>query len=209
MLNCIRTHGPNHIYLGLNAGSLGFLMNDISDPERTLSLLEKQQWKSFSFPRLHLKGTSPQGETFEGKAVNDVYVIRTSGITANLRLEIDDIVIVEKLSCDGLIISTALGSTAYNYSAGGTPCHPLLQGIHITPICPHKPRLRSFMVPNQSKITIDVLSHTRRPVQAVSDGISHGPTTRIRVDLAPQPIQLAFLDDHHFTETLFRKVLNN
>ena len=60
-------------------------------------------------------------------AVNDVYLARTTGQSANLRIDIDGVNVVEKLMCDGVIVATSLGSTAYSSSAGGSPCHPLLR----------------------------------------------------------------------------------
>ena len=208
MLDCIRNHGAKHTYLGLNAGSLGFLLNDVTDIHSVSRQLKDKKWKAFSFPRLEFRGETEEG-ILSGMAVNDVYMARTSGRAANLRVTIDGVTLVEKLVCDGLIVATALGSTAYNSSAGGTPSHPLLRGINITPICPHTPRLRSFMVPPSAQVTIEAISPERRPVQAVSDGVSHGNPHRLEIFMAEEEISLAFLNEHHFTETLVRKVLRN
>jgi NAD+ kinase len=206
MLNCIRTHGTEHIYLGLNAGHLGFLMNECDSIPEVASQLSTQKWTSHEFPRLLLNGRSSEGTDFEAKAVNDIYVARTSGQSANLRIEIDGVAAVDRLVCDGVVVATSLGSTGYNCSAGGTPCHPLLPGIHITPISPHTPRLRSLIVPPSSVIRIEALVPERRPLQAVSDGFSHGEACLAEIRLADS-VQLAFLERHNFTETLVRKIL--
>ena len=108
----------------------------------------------------------------------------------------------------GIIISTSLGSTAYSSSAGGSPSHPLLNAFHITPICPHSPRLRSFLVPLDSSIDITALHPQRRPTQAVSDGISHGEAKQLHISCSAKKAQLIFLDSHNFTETMVRKVLH-
>ncbi len=207
MLDCIRRQGAVHTYMGINAGTLGFLMNDSKNLDAVSEELKNETWKSFSFPRLKITGHDKGGERFVAKAVNDVYFARLLGRAANLRLVIDGTVVVDRLICDGLIVATSLGSTAYSSSAGGSPSHPLIRALHVTPICPHTPRLRSFVVPEDSKITIEALHPERRPVQAVSDGVSHGQVERLEIQRDPEDIRIAFLKEHNFTETMIRKVL--
>ena len=209
MLHCLREHSNLQPFLGLNAGTLGFLMNDIHQTQSAIDDIKNRNWKVFPFPLLDFHGTSTNGQTFRAQALNDVYLTRMEGRTANLRIEIDNICIVERLICDGVIIATSLGSTAYSSSAGGSPSHPLLQSLHVTPICPHSPRLRSFLVPQNAKISIDALHAERRPVQAVGDGISYGETQNLFVSCAVQKAKLAFLQSHNFTETMVRKVLRS
>ena len=208
MLQCLREHSSEQPFLGLNAGTLGFLMNDIHQ-KSAIEDIKNQNWNVFSFPMLDFHGTATSGTTFRAHALNDVYLTRMEGRTANLRIDIDDICIVEKLICDGVIIATSLGSTAYSSSAGGSPSHPLLQALHVTPICPHSPRLRSFLVPQKAKISITALHPDRRPVQAVGDGISYGETQSLYVSCASQQANIAFLKSHNFTETMVRKVLRS
>lgn len=207
MLQCIREHGSQKTYLGINAGTLGFLMNDTNDNninelDNMVQKLNTQQWRSYSFPRLQLINNKDNENFFY--AVNDVYLARTTGQSANLRIVIDGVNIVEKLMCDGVIIATSLGSTAYSSSAGGSPCHPLLRGIHITPISPRSPRLRPFMVPQSSIIEIETLTPERRPTQVVCDGQSVGNCAYAKI-LSGDVVHLAFLEGHNFTETLVRK----
>ena len=209
MLQCLREHSDLQPFLGLNAGTLGFLMNDIHKVAASIEDIKHQQWSVYSFPLLQFQGTPSSGESFSAHALNDVYLTRKEGRTANLRIEIDDICIVEKLICDGVIIATSLGSTAYSSSAGGSPAHPLLQSLHVTPICPHSPRLRSFLVPQQAQISVEALHAERRPVQAVGDGISYGETQSLYVSCAKKKAQIAFLKSHNFTETMVRKVLRS
>ena len=206
MLNCIRTHGTEPIYLGLNAGHLGFLMNECEPISEVAAELAARKWSVHRFPRLRMEGRSSDGTEIKARAVNDIYVARTSGQSANLRIEIDGVTAVDRLVCDGVVVATSLGSTGYNCSAGGTPCHPLLPGIHITPISPHTPRLRSLIVPPDSVIRIEALTPERRPLQAVSDGFSHGEACEAVIRLADE-VRLAFLERHNFTEMLVRKIL--
>ena len=158
---------------------------------------------------LKVDGERSNQSNFSSYALNDVYLTRMEGRTANLKVDIDGICIVEKLICDGIIVSSSLGSTAYSSSAGGSPSHPLLKAFHITPICPHSPRLRSFLVPLNSKIDIKAIDAHRRPTQAVTDGFSHGETHSLHVSSSPLDAQFIFLDSHNFTETMVRKVLRS
>ena len=208
MLDCIRAHGAKHVYLGLNAGTLGFLMNDPCDINDTLNEILSGLYKIHHFPRLHIEGILSNGDAFQSYAVNDVYVARQLGRAANLRLLIDGVEVVEKLICDGLVVATSLGSTAYSSSAGGSPSHPLINAFHVTPICPHSPRLRSFVVPQNTHIEIETLYPNRRPVQAVSDGVSHGEAQHLKIKCDKETIQIAFLEGHNFTENMNDKVLN-
>ncbi|MEC7988210.1 MAG: hypothetical protein VX278_23790 [Myxococcota bacterium] len=207
MLHCIRTNHHERPFLGLNAGTLGFLMNDIQDLDSLISELKNRAWDIFHFPQIHTSGMRTDNTTFEASALNDVYLARREGSAANLRIEIDEICIVEKLICDGVVVSTSLGSTAYSSSAGGSPSHPLLRAFHITPICAHTPRLRSFVVPQTARIQITTLHPERRPTQAVSDGVSHGEAKRLSISCDTQEVQIAFLKSHNFTEKMVRKVL--
>ena len=140
-------------------------------------------------------------------AVNDIYLERMSGQTAHLRLEIDGISVVDRLVCDGLVASTALGSTAYHFSSSGHACHPAVRAIHLTPICAHAPRLAPLTLPPDCEIHVEVLYSDKRPVRAVSDGVDHGQVRSLTVKHDPQGIRLAFLQGHAFTGALFSKIL--
>lgn len=208
MLSSIRALGPDYIFLGLNAGHLGFLLNDVSgELDAAAAALDAGRWQSWSFPRLKMTATPAEGDDFEAEAVNDVYVERFAGHTAYLQLHIDGVLVVERMVCDGLIVSTALGSTAYSFSAGGSPSHPLLRAVHVTPICPHSPRLSPVVLPESAEVAVSVLEHERRKARAVADGVDHGLIRQLRVQRASQDVRLAFLEGHRFTGTLIRKVL--
>jgi NAD+ kinase len=207
MLNSIRTHGAGPVYLGINAGHLGFLLNDVADPVAVAKAIMAGAWKDWAFPLLHVQMTRPDGTVFTTRAVNDAHAERLSGQTARLRVRVDGFTVVEEMVCDGLLTATALGSTAYNFSAGGVPCHPMVRGIHVTPICPHAPRMSPLLLPQDSIVEIEVLRHERRPVRAASDGIDQGEVVKMTITSAPAEIRLAFLDGHDFTDTMLRKVL--
>lgn len=207
MLSCVHTHGAGPTYLGLNAGHLGFLLNDAHSPEQVALAIMAGAWRSWAFPLLHVQMTHPDGRVSTCRAVNDAHAERLSGQTARLRVRVDGVTVVEEMVCDGLLTATALGSTAYNFSAGGVPCHPMVRGIHVTPICPHAPRMTPLLLPQTSIVEVEVLRHSYRPVRAAADGIDQGEILQMTITSAPAEIHLAFLDGHHFTETLLRKVL--
>ena len=108
---------------------------------------------------------------------------------------------------DGLIVSTALGSTAYSFSAGGSPAHPRLRLLKITPICPHLPRLTPFDLPADALVEVEVLFSQRRPVRAVLDGRSTEAIKRVRIERSERTVELAYLSSHHFTGHLLNKIV--
>lgn len=210
MLQCVRNHyAPERIFLGLNCGRLGFLLNELPEeletlPERLLS----PSLRISTFPRIRMRAQDVAGNHHEALALNDIYLERMTGQTCHLKLQINGTVVVHELVCDGMIFSTALGSTAYTFSAGGIPCHPSLQVIGITPICPHVPRMTPLVFPLSSTVEACVLSIERRRVRAVVDGVDFNEISHLSVSDANSPVQLAFFQEHDFTGTLVRKVLH-
>lgn len=209
MLSCIREGGTDSIYLGLNAGHLGFLLNDVPTEQALATAAEAllhRRYRPWIFPRLLMQAQRASGEEVRAEAINDVYVERSSGHTAHLRLSIDGTRVVDSMSADGLIVATGLGSTAYSFSAGGAPSHPLVRALNITPICSHSPRLSPFSLPAEAFVEVEVLEPEIRPARAVCDGVDHGLITRLSVGRASD-VRLAFLEGHDFTGTLVRKIL--
>jgi NAD+ kinase len=209
MLHTIHNHGPGKVWLGLNSGNLGFLLNELGEPAATANALCEGRFTVHDFPRLQLEATTPDGGSIEATAVNEILAERKTGQTAHLRLDIDGETLVDELVCDGILVATALGSTAYSFSAGGVPCHPMAPILHITPVCPHAPRLSPIVLPLDKVIELEVLSPDKRPVGAVADGIDHGPIQRLRIRRADQDVRLAFLEGHKFTRTMIEKVLKS
>ncbi|MEC9390811.1 MAG: NAD kinase [Myxococcota bacterium] len=209
MLETIRTQGPERVFLGINAGRVGFLLNDPEDFEATVEAIEARAWTVHTFPRLAMTARPADGgDPVSALAVNDVYLERMSGQTAHLRITIDQVDVVDRLVCDGIIASTALGSTAYHFSASGHACHPGVRAIHLTPICPHSPRLTPLTLPAEARIAFDVISPDKRPVRAVADGVGYAHVERIEIQRSDMDVRLAFLNGHNFTATLVEKILS-
>ncbi len=207
LLRTIAEHGRDFAYLGLNAGHVGFLLNDGSDVAKVAEALVAGHYRAHTFPLLEARLTLSGGEERVCRAVNDVYLERMTGQAARLTLTINGILAVEGLVADGLIFATALGSTAYNFSAGGLPAHPALRALQITPICPHQPRLTPFALPSTARAAVEVVHHEWRPVRAVTDGREVDNVVAMRVGLSDRNVHLCYLDDHDFMRQMLSKVL--
>lgn len=210
MLHAMHEYGSAPVYLGLNFGFLGFLMNDLASDnplEHALRVLRARAWQEHRFPRLNMHAMTTNGRA-SGLAVNDVCVERDSGTACHLRVSIDGIQLADRVVCDGMIVATSLGSTAYSFSAGGAAAHPLIHAIHLTTICPHAPRLAPLLLPPHSHVHIEVLDADRRPARAVIDGEATPGLRAIEVSTSTtDDVRLAYFDTHDFTGTLVRKVL--
>ncbi len=159
--------GSNIPVFGMNRGSVGFLLNDYRE-EGLIERLRKAQ--KFELHPLRMKTTDMNGKTTEAIAFNEVSLLRETRQTAKLEIMVDSISRMPELICDGVLVSTPAGSTAYNLSAHG-PIIPLgAQTLAMTPICPFRPRRwRGAVLPCNSRIRFNVLEPKKRPVSAVAD----------------------------------------
>lgn len=207
LLSTVADLGTAHTFLGLNAGHMGFLLNDVDDFAHTAELLRRRDLRRYKFPLLHAHIAKTDGTIVQERAVNDVYLERSSGQTARLTIAIEDEVVVDTLVADGVIFATALGSTAYNFSAGGMACHPELPILTVTPICPHHPRLHPFALPPTLQARVTVQHPDRRPVRAVVDGRDTEPVEWVDIAFRGEQVTLAYLPGHDFTSRMVRKIL--
>ena len=199
------THTP---MLGINIGGLGFLTAVPSDElERAL----RHVWAGeFKFERRALIAATGKcdGFTLRETALNDVVIGR--GVVSRL-IELDVDVDGEPLTryrCDGLIVSSPIGSTAYSLSAGGAVVFPTADVFALTPICPHTLSNRSLMLPLTSTIHVKVISPKPSTIlsadgQVVSE-LSAGDVVTIR--RSRDTVRLMHLADSSFFEALRRKL---
>ncbi|HYZ48461.1 MAG TPA: NAD kinase, partial [Sphingomonas sp.] len=147
---------------GMNRGTVGFLMNDWS-VDRIDERLARA--KRFEVSPLRMEAESVAGERVVLPAINEVSLLRETRQTAKLEIIVDDRVVLDELICDGVLVATPAGSTAYNLSANG-PILPLGSALHaLTPISPFRPRRwRGALLPDRAKVTIRVLDPKQRPV---------------------------------------------
>jgi NAD+ kinase len=152
---------------GMNRGSVGFLMNDYVEaglPDRLTDAVE-----TVIHP-LRMIATDEAGKRHKSIAFNEVSLLRQRHQAAKLRIAIDGHVRLEELICDGIIVSTPAGSTAYNLSAHG-PILPLdARALAVTPISAFRPRRwRGAIISRRAKVGIKILEPDKRPVAAVAD----------------------------------------
>jgi NAD+ kinase len=154
---------------GMNRGSVGFLMNDYDEK----NLRERIRAAELTTVRpLRMSATDQAGRVHKAMAFNEVSFLRQTHQTASLRISIDGHVRLEELKCDGILIATPVGSTAYNLSAYG-PILPINSPLlALTPISPFRPRRwRGAIIPHQARVTIESLESDKRPVSAVADQV--------------------------------------
>jgi NAD+ kinase len=207
MLHTIEELGFERTYLGLNAGRIGFLLNDVVDWHQTAEAIRERRWKTWRFPVLEARIVGSDGAVRVEKAVNDVVLERSTGQTAHLRLVIDGTEVVSTLTCDGMVFATALGSTAYTFSAGGPACHPTLPVMAVTAICPHTPRLAPFLLPPTATARVEVRSADRRPVRAVADGRMVEDVAAVDLWTSGSEVSVAWFAGHDFTARMVAKIL--
>lgn len=207
LLKTVAELGTDPTYVGLNAGTLGFLLNDVDDAAAVAADLRARRLSANAFPLLHATIETSAGPIVTDRAVNDVYLERASGQTARLSIAIDGVPVVESLVADGLIMATALGSTAYSFSAGGVACHPGLSILAVTPICPHHPRLHPFALPDTATVQVRVHSSDRRPVRVVVDGRTTEPVEAVTVAYRGESVRLGYLPGRDFTRRMIQKIL--
>ncbi|MBX2799291.1 MAG: NAD(+)/NADH kinase [Myxococcales bacterium] len=209
LLETVAQHGLRRTYLGLNAGHLGFLLNDVASavPAAAEAILQGS-FTAHTFPLIEARMELASGAVAVTRAINDVYLERMTSQTARLQISIGGHVAVDQLVADGMIVATALGSTAYSFSAGGTPLHPSLRAVQVTPICPHLPRLTPFVLPPDAQVEVTVLHARWRPVRAVADGRGTDDVQRVQLKLSDDTVQLAYLEHHDFTRQMLRKIVH-
>ena len=180
---------------GMNKGTVGFLMNEyrLTDlPERIARAVTAR------IHPLAMTATDAQGETHHALAFNEVSLFRQSAQAARIRVEIDGAVRLEGLVCDGLLVATPQGSTAYNLSAHG-PILPLKAPLlALTPVSPFRPRnWRGALLPNTAKVKLTVLEAHKRPVNAVADNIEFKSAVEVAVHEARDKVGLLLYDPEH------------
>ena len=152
---------------GMNLGTVGFLMNNwhLSD-----FLPRIMNARSFKVKPLKMAVQTISGAQFSLPAINEVSLLRETRQTAKLEIHVNGRVMLEELVCDGVLVATPAGSTAYNLSANG-PILPLdCDLIALTPISPFRPRRwKGAILPDNMAIKIKVLNAEKRPVSAVAD----------------------------------------
>ncbi|WP_394761944.1 NAD kinase, partial [Phenylobacterium sp.] len=152
MLECFHDHMDTGLPIyGMNRGSVGFLMNDYGEDGLVERIAAAEQ--AIIHP-LSMTAVDVAGAEHHGLAINDVSLLRETRQTAKLRISVDDRVRLPELICDGALVSTPAGSTAYNLSAHG-PIIPIDgQVLALTPISAFRPRRwRGALLSHRARVT--------------------------------------------------------
>lgn len=195
----------NIAFYGVNAGSVGFLMNNLHDPYK---LEEKIALSSCSnIHPLKMKAISNNQEIYEALAINEVAIFRKTIQTAKFSITIDEITRMKEMLADGIMLSTAAGSTAYNLSAGG-PILPLISNLLcLTPICPFRPRRwHGALLPLDAKIRLDIIESKKRPVSASADFREFNNISSVLIECERNiNIKLLFDHDHNLEDRIIKE----
>lgn len=167
-LHAMLDHGNVKPVYGVNLGTVGFLMNKYRGADKVLQRLEKA--RGLAVAPLCMEATTQEGQIHTFCAINEVSLLRETRQTAKIEVTVDTKVRIKELVCDGVLVATPAGSTAYNLSADG-PILPLdSQLLALTPISAFRPRRwRGAILPDRSQIRLRVLESDKRPVSVVAD----------------------------------------
>ncbi len=199
-------HNGKRVY-GMNCGSVGFLMNDYRADKlhaRVTAAVENE------FHPLRMTTTNADGTEDVALAINEVYLFRQSYQAAKLKVEIDGHVRLEELICDGLMIATPAGSTAYNLSAHG-PILPLEAPLlAMTPVSAFRPRRwRGALLPNHVCVDLTILEPEKRPVNAVADNTEVKSVLHVRIAQMPELRARILSDpDHSWSDRILAEQFN-
>lgn len=187
---------------GMNCGTLGFLMN----PYETQDLPERiGKADPFAIHPLEMKAKDKNGKIFDEIAFNEVSLIRETHNSAKIKITVDGHERLEQMVCDGVLVCTAVGSTAYNSSAGG-PILPLSSNmLSMTPISVFRPRRwPGALISKDAEIVFDIQRAPERPVSATADSHEVRDVVQVRVREAKDiSCTLLFDTENHLAERIY------
>ncbi len=183
---------------GMNKGTIGFLMNEFREDDLIERISKSLRAKIHP---LVMETIDSDGKVHTARAFNEVSVFRQSHQAAKLRIDIDNKPRLEALVCDGVMVATPQGSTAYNLSAHG-PILPLKAPLlALTPVSSFRPRnWRGALLPNTAKVKITVLEPEKRPVNAVADNTEIKSAVEITIHEDRKSTGVLMFDPEHSWE---------
>ena len=183
---------------GVHRGSVGFLMNTYEHAGLPARLARAQSVKLYP---LEMLARDQRGSRHRAIAFNEVSLLRQGRQAAKLRVTVDGVVRVDELMCDGILVATPVGSTAYNLSAHG-PIIPLAADIlALTPITPFRPRRwRGALLPRSATVQLETLETDKRPVSATADFTEVRDVVEVTVCETRAVAQTVLFDPEHNLE---------
>ena len=194
----------NKPVFGLNKGNVGFLMNELSFDNLENRI---QTARKVKMHPLFMSAHKINGNIFTELAVNEVSILRQTHQAAHLKITVDKKERLNELVCDGILVSTPIGSTAYNLSARG-PIIPLNANIlALTPISSFRPRRwRGALLPQRVKIRIEVLNFETRPVSATADNVEARDIKYIEISTdKTKKLTILHDSDHSLDERIMKE----
>ena len=189
---------------GMNCGTVGFLMNQFHEDDLPDRLAAAEQ---VTLHPLRMEVECTNGKISEAIAINEVSLLRESRQAAKVGIAIDGVQRMAELICDGILVSTPAGSTAYNLSAHG-PIVPIGgQLLALTPISAFRPRRwRGALLPASAEVVFEVHEATKRPVSATADFTEVRDVQRVRVrEDRSVDLQLLFDPEHDLEERIIKE----
>ena len=199
-----RMIGSDLPVFGMKVGNIGFLMNRFTEDDLMKRLADA---RSVSLNPLRMEVQTESGTTTSALAINEISLLRQTNQAAHIRILVNDTVKVESLICDGVLLATAAGSTAYNFSVRG-PILPLgTDALALTPISPFRPRRWSgAILPGSARVSFEVIDHYKRSVSATAD--AYEVRDIVRVDAYEDKeteLELLFDPDHSLEERILNE----
>ena len=193
---------------GMNFGSVGFLMNDykLDGLEERLNNAQLTKLRP-----LVMKTLNPTGQEIKAIAINEISIRREKYQAAKIQIMIDNEVRIEELVCDGVILSTAAGSTGYNYSASG-PIIPLGSNVvALTAVSAYSPRhWRGGLLKDNAKIKIINNNPSKRPIAVHADHIEAKDVISVEIEMSEgMEIPLLFDNDHKIEERVYKEMFKS
>tara|TARA_R110001592_G_scaffold203685_2_gene453547 strand:- start:5196 stop:5975 length:780 start_codon:yes stop_codon:yes gene_type:complete len=189
---------------GMNRGTVGFLMNEYLTeglPERIARA------QAVSLRPLKMTATDVSGNTTTALAINEVSLLRESRMAAKIRIYIDGVARLDEMICDGVLVATPAGSTAYNLSAHG-PIIPMgADLLALTPISVFRPRRwRGALLPRKAEIAFEILQPDLRPVSATADYTEVRDVKRVEIHQDhSHRLELLFDPEHNLEERILKE----
>lgn len=196
-----RTQSMGVPVFGMKTGSVGFLMN----AWRAEGLIERIREAHAAVLRpLEMLAISESGSSTGALAFNEVSLLRQTKQAAKVRIRLNNAVRLDELVCDGIMVATPAGSTAYNLSAHG-PILPLDSSVlALTPISPFRPRRwRGAILRSDVEVSFEILDHYKRPVSATADSTEIRDVVEVRIRQSPdRTVRLLFDPEHNLEERI-------
>jgi NAD+ kinase len=186
---------------GMNCGTVGFLMNRYNEDDLRERLANAH--KERLHPLLMVTKTI-EGKTVRAHAINEVSLTRQTRQASKIGIRVDGVIRLTELICDGVLVATPAGSTAYNLSAGGQILPLGTDALALTPISAFRPRhWRGAILPHSAKVTFDIHEFEKRPASAVADFTEVRDVTEVQVREDRRiTLNLLFDPEHNLEERI-------